>query len=77
AETVRKFESPVRVGLYVFAFVLLAIHLWHGFASSFQSVGLNNKYSKMLTVFSRIFAIVIPLGFIFIALYLHLNQLPH
>ena len=77
AETVRKFESPVRVGLYVFAFVLLAMHLWHGFASSFQSVGLNNKYSKMLTVFSRIFAIVIPLGFIFIALYLHLNQLPH
>ena len=77
AETVHKFESPVRVGLYVFAFVLLALHLWHGFASSFQSVGLNNKYSKMLTGFSRIFAIVIPLGFIFIALYLHLNQLPH
>jgi succinate dehydrogenase / fumarate reductase cytochrome b subunit len=77
AETVHKFESPLRVGLYVLAFVFLAMHLWHGFASSFQSVGLNNKYSGMLTGFSRVYAIVIPLGFIFIALYLHLNQLPH
>ena len=77
AETVHKFESPVRVGLYVLSFVLLAMHLWHGFASSFQSVGFNNKYSKGLTKFAKVYAIVIPLGFIFIAVYLHLNQLPH
>ncbi|MEL6811433.1 MAG: succinate dehydrogenase cytochrome b subunit [Bacteroidota bacterium] len=77
AETVHKFESPVRVGLYVLSFVLLAIHLWHGFASSFQSVGFNNKYSKGLTKFAKVYAIVIPLGFIFIAVYLHFNQLPH
>jgi succinate dehydrogenase / fumarate reductase cytochrome b subunit len=77
AETVHKFESPVRVGLYVIAFVLLAIHLWHGFASSFQSVGFNNKYSVALTKFAKVYSILIPVGFIFIALYLHLNQLPH
>ena len=77
AETVHKFESPVRVGLYVLSFVLLAMHLWHGFASSFQSVGFNNKYSVGLTKFAKVYAIVIPLGFIFIALYLHLNQIPH
>lgn len=77
AETVHKFENPVRVGLYVIAFVLLAVHLWHGFASSFQSVGFNNKYSVALSKFAKAYAIVIPLGFIFIALYLHLNQLPH
>ncbi|GER58866.1 succinate dehydrogenase cytochrome b subunit [Patiriisocius marinus] len=77
AETVHKFESPVRVGLYVIAFVLLAVHLWHGFASSFQSVGFNNKYSVALSKFAKAYAIVIPVGFIFIALYLHLNQLPH
>lgn len=77
AETVHKFESPVRVGLYVLSFVLLAVHLWHGFASSFQSIGFNNKYSKALTGFAKVYAIAIPLGFIFIALYLHFNQLPH
>jgi succinate dehydrogenase / fumarate reductase cytochrome b subunit len=76
-ETVHKFESPVRVGIYVISFVLLAIHLWHGFASSFQSVGFNNKYSVALTKFAKVYAIAIPLGFIFIAVYHHLNQIPH
>ncbi|MCW8981068.1 MAG: succinate dehydrogenase cytochrome b subunit [Altibacter sp.] len=77
AETVHKFESPVRVGIYVLAFILLIFHLWHGFSSAFQSVGFNNKYSKALRGFTQVFAVAIPLGFIFIALYHHFNQLPH
>ena len=77
AETVHKFEDHLRVILYVISFVLLAFHLWHGFASSFQSVGFNNKYSKGLTKFAKVFAIVIPAGFIFIALYHHINHLIH
>lgn len=71
-ELVHKFESPVRVGLYCLAFALLAVHLWHGFASSFQSVGFNNKYSVALSKFAKFYAIAIPAGFVFIALYLHL-----
>ena len=77
AETVHKFENPIRVGLYVVSFALLAMHLWHGFASSFQSVGFNNKYSVALTRFAKVYAILIPVGFIFIAIYLHLNQVQH
>jgi succinate dehydrogenase / fumarate reductase cytochrome b subunit len=77
AETVHKFESPWRVGLYCLAFILLAVHLWHGFASSFQSVGFNNKFSKALTTFAKFYAIAIPAGFLFIALYHHFNQIPH
>ena len=77
AETVHKFESPVRVGIYIVSFVLLSIHLWHGFASSFQSVGFNNIYSKALNVFTKVYAVAIPLGFVFIALYHHFNQLHH
>jgi succinate dehydrogenase / fumarate reductase cytochrome b subunit len=65
------FESPVRVGLYCLSFVLLSLHLWHGFNSSFQSVGFNNKYSKGLQNFAYGFAIVVPVGFIFIALFHH------
>lgn len=76
-ETVHKFESPVRTGLYVVSFVLLALHLWHGFASSFQSIGFNNMYSKALKGFTKFYAVLIPLGFIFIALYHHFNQLQH
>lgn len=76
-ETVFKFESPIRVGIYVIAFILLALHLWHGFASAFQSVGFNNKYSKSLKIFTKAFAVLIPLGFAFIALYHHFNPLTH
>ncbi len=77
AETVHKFENPVRVGLYVLSFVLLALHLWHGFASSFQSVGFNNKFSVALSKFAKVWSVAIPVGFIIIAVYLHFNQIPH
>jgi len=77
AETVEKFASPVKTGLYVLAFVLLTLHLWHGFASSFQSMGVNNKYSSAIKTFAKIFAVVIPLGFAFIALYHHFNPITH
>ena len=73
-ELVHKFESPIRTGLYCVAFVLLSLHLWHGFNSSFQSVGFDNKYAKALHKFGYTFAIVIPFGFIFIALFHHFNH---
>ena len=72
-ELVHKFQNPARVGIYVLSFVFLALHLLHGFASSFQSVGVNNKYSKTIKSFTIAFSIVIPLGFIFIALFHHLT----
>ena len=74
SELVAKFESPVRTGLYCVAFVLLSLHLWHGFGSSFQSMGMNNKYSRFLQKLGYCFAIVVPFGFIFIALFHHFNQ---
>jgi succinate dehydrogenase / fumarate reductase, cytochrome b subunit len=74
-ELVAKFESPVRTGLYCVAFVLLALHLWHGFNSSFQSVGFDNKYAKALHKLGYTFAILVPFCFIFIALYHHFNQI--
>jgi len=72
-ETVHKFENPIRVGMYVLSFVFLALHLSHGFQSSFQSIGINNKYTKALKGFTKAFAYGIPLGFVFIALYHHLT----
>ena len=69
-----KFESPLRVGAYALSFVLLSLHLLHGFGSAFQSVGANNKYTKSLKGLAKVYAIGIPLGFVFIALYHHLNH---
>lgn len=76
-ETVEKFAPAWRTLLYVVSFILLALHLWHGFASSFQSMGINNKYTPAIRSFTRLYAIVVPLLFIFIALYHHLNPLTH
>lgn len=73
-ELVHKFESPVRTGLYCLAFVLLAFHLWHGFNSSMQSVGFNNKFSRALHKLGYAFAVIVPCGFIFIALFHHFNH---
>ena len=65
-----KFEDPIRVGIYLVSFVFLALHLMHGFQSAFQSVGFNhNKYTPIIKKLSNIYAIVVPLGFIFIAVY--------
>ena len=74
-ELVHKFVSPVRVGLYVVSFFFLALHLLHGFGSYFQSMGLNNKYTPAIKTFTKIFAIAIPAGFVFIALFHHFNAL--
>ncbi|MDI1316752.1 succinate dehydrogenase cytochrome b subunit [Flavobacterium sp.] len=73
-ELVHKFESPVRTALYSLSFLLLSLHLWHGFNSSMQSVGFNNKFSKGLHKLGYAFAIVVPFGFIFIALFHHFNH---
>lgn len=73
-ETVAKFESFTRTAIYSGSFVLLAMHLYHGFASSFQSVGFNNKYATALKKFAKVYAIAIPAGFIFIAVYHYLNN---
>jgi len=73
-ELQHKFQPMWRVGLYVLGFVFLALHLLHGFNSAFQSVGANNKYTKGLKTFSKIYVIGIPAGFIIIALVNHFNH---
>ena len=73
-ELQHKFVSPLRVGAYVIAFVLLASHLAHGFQSAFQSIGINNKYTPSIKAFGKFYSYAAPLGFILIALYHHFNH---
>ena len=72
-ELVHKFHSPFRVAIYALSFVFLSLHLLHGFSSSFQSMGLNNKYTRGIKLFTVAFSLVIPAGFIFIAIFHHQN----
>ncbi|MEM6684196.1 MAG: succinate dehydrogenase cytochrome b subunit [Bacteroidota bacterium] len=73
-ELEHKFIPIWRVALYCIGFVFLALHLLHGFNSAFQSVGANNKYTRALKGVSKVYAIGIPVGFIFIALFHHFNH---
>ncbi len=75
-ELLHKFEDPIRVIIYVLSFVFLALHLLHGFQSAFQSVGYRStKYTPGIKKFGNAFAIIIPLGFIFIAVFHYVSHL--
>ncbi|WP_299223264.1 succinate dehydrogenase cytochrome b subunit [uncultured Psychroserpens sp.] len=73
-ELVHKFVPIWRVALYCLGFVFLSLHLLHGFDSAFQSVGANNKYTRGIKGLGKAYAILIPLGFIFIAVFHHFNH---
>ena len=73
-ELVHKFEDLTRVVLYVVSFFFLALHLSHGFSSAFQSMGFNNKYTAAVKSFGKLYAVGIPLGFAFIAIFHFLNH---
>lgn len=75
-ELQHKFTDITRVILYSLSFILLALHLNHGFQSAFQSVGFNNKkYTPTLKKIGKWYSILIPLGFVFIAIFHYINQL--
>lgn len=74
--TVAFFKDPkyglVFTLLYVLSMAILSFHLMHGFASAFQSLGANNpKYNGLIKGFGKGFAIVVPLLFAIIPLYIH------
>ena len=73
-ELVHKFMNPARVAAYALAFVFLGLHLAHGFTSAFQSVGGNAGRKKTLQTIGKVYSVLIPAGFIFVALYHYLNH---
>jgi len=73
-ELVEKFHNPIRVIAYVISFVLLGLHLAHGFTSAFQSMGSTAGRKKTLQNIGKAYSILIPLGFIVVALFHHLTQ---
>lgn len=71
-----KFTDVVRVLIYCVSFIFLSLHLMHGFQSAFQSVGFrHNKYTPFIKKLGTLYAIVIPLGFIFIAIFHYIKTL--
>ena len=73
-ELVHKFQNPFRVAMYCISFVLLALHLLHGFTSSLRSMGTNKSYVSSAKTAGIVYSIGIPLGFCVIAIFHYLNH---
>jgi succinate dehydrogenase / fumarate reductase cytochrome b subunit len=60
--------------LYVVSMAVLAFHLWHGFASGFQSLGLNHKrYTPIIQGIGKLFALAVPGLFALITILIYLK----
>lgn len=65
------FSQAWYVILYVLCMIGLAFHLWHGFTSAFQTLGLNHmKYNPVINFVGRAFAIVVPAAFALIPIWM-------
>ncbi|MEE2931642.1 MAG: succinate dehydrogenase cytochrome b subunit [Bacteroidota bacterium] len=74
-ELTHKFDNFYRVAIYCLSFVFLSLHLLHGFKSSFQSIGMNKKSRNSIIEKSTfIYSIIVPGGFIFIAIFHYLKS---
>lgn len=69
------FSNPLFVLSYLIGMLALGIHLWHGFASAFQTLGLNHKkYTPAIGLIGKVFSVIVPLGFALIPIYMYLNK---
>ncbi len=66
------FKSPIYMGLYVICMVAVGYHLWHGFESAFQTLGLRHKkYTPAIKTFGKAFSVLVSAGFAAIPLYVY------
>ena len=63
------------IGLYLLGQFALGFHLWHGFSSGFQSVGLRHpRFTPLLQGLGKAFSVVVPALFSAIVLFLYITQ---
>ncbi len=68
------FSQRWYVALYVVCMAGLGFHLWHGFASAFQTLGLNHvKYNPIIHFAGKAFAIIVPALFALIPIIMFLK----
>ena len=68
---VEDFQSPLLVAWYVVAMVVIGFHLWHGFGSGFESLGV--RYRVGLRRFGQVLALVIAGGFVLVPIALFVS----
>jgi len=75
AKTKHVLTQPVWLISYLIGIAVLAFHLYHGFASAFQTLGLRHrKYTPIINFLGKAYSILVPLGFAIIPLYLYFTK---
>lgn len=65
-------SNPLMLWFYVLSMAVVGSHLWHGFSSAFQSLGVDHpKLTPWLLTLGKLFAVGIAGGFVVIALWAH------
>jgi succinate dehydrogenase / fumarate reductase cytochrome b subunit len=64
-----KFHEPLYVAWYVFALIVLGLHISHGLKGAFQSLGLTSSFNPNLVKVAWAFTIVVAGGFILQPIY--------
>ena len=68
-------SNPFVVAFYVLSMIIVGSHLWHGFSSAFQSLGVDNhRWTPRLLITGKVLAVLIAAGFNVIAVWVYLHQ---
>ncbi len=71
-EVMLSFKTWWYTVVYVVSMAVLGFHLWHGFQSGFQSLGLNHpRYTPIIKKTGFAFAVVVPALFAAIPVYIY------
>jgi succinate dehydrogenase / fumarate reductase cytochrome b subunit len=53
----------------------IGFHLWHGYQSAFQTLGLNHpKWTPLIKAVGKVYSVLVPLGFAIIPLWMYLQS---
>ncbi len=69
---VESFGQPLYVAAYFGVLILLGMHLGHGLASSFQTLGFNGeKFDSKIKLIGKIYAALVTVGFLLPPFYIY------
>jgi len=69
------FKQEWLVALYVLSMIFLGFHLSHGFASAFQTLGINHKkYSPAIKAIGTAYSILVPTLFASMPVYIYFSS---
>ena len=76
APVAEAFGNTFYVIFYVICMVVVGLHLWHGFWSSFQTLGLNHrKYTPLIKAVGYIYSVGVAAGFALIPIVFYFRTL--